>query len=421
VARVIRQIALTAGTRLGLTVFGLATSIVTARFLGQGGRGDYFFMVTLAALIVQFANLGLPASNTFFAARDPRRTPQLLANALWVSLGVGGGIGAGVALFAHAVGMLQDTPASYLWIAAALAPPSLFYLLATGILVGRNLIRSFNALEFAVRAVLIPVLVTAGLVGVGATGFVALSVAVWVAGGVAAAALAARHAGFSLAPSRELLVVGFRYATKSYIITLLAFLSLRGNIFLLRREFGPADLGLYSIAMQIADVLTIMPQAVGLILLPHLVRDASDRWERTLRAALWVAGTMVIICVLTAVFAGPVIRFLYGESFELSTRVLQIMLPSVFALAVAGVLSQYLAAIGQPRPLLGVWVGGFALVVVLSLALIPDHGAAGAAAALSLANTAVLVGVAATAYAYRNAKARGPRPLREAEPARASR
>ena len=132
----LRQIALTAGTRLGLTVFGLVTSIVTARFLGQSGRGDYFFMVTLAALIVQFANLGLPSSNTYFAARDPERTPQLVANALWVSLGVGGGLGVGIALFAHAVGMLQDTPASYLWLAAALAPPTLFYLLVTVILVG---------------------------------------------------------------------------------------------------------------------------------------------------------------------------------------------------------------------------------------------------------------------------------------------
>ena len=58
------------------------------------------------------------------------------------------------------------------------------------------------------------------------------------------------------------------------------------------------------------------------------------------------------------------------------------MLPSVFSLAVAGVLSQYLAAIGLPRPLLAVWVGWRLLVLALSVALIPDHGAAGAAAAL---------------------------------------
>ena len=163
--------------------------------------------------------------------------------------------------------------------------------------------------------------------------------------------------------------------------------------------------------MQIADVLILLPQAVAMILLPHLVRDASARWERTQRAALWVAVIMVGVCALTAVLAAPFIRLLYGSNFEPSTRVLQIMLPSVFALAVAGVLSQYLAAIGLPRPLLAVWAAGAALILALSLALIPAHGAAGAAAALSLGNMAILSAIAAVAYLYRNAAPRGPRTL----------
>lgn len=407
----LRQIVLTAGTRLGIIVLALAVSIVTARFLGQAGRGEYFFMVTLGAMVAQFANLGLPASNTYFAARDPERTPQLVANSFWVALGIGGGLGAGVALFAHAAGMLQDTPASYLWLAAALVPPLLFYTLSSAILVGRGQVRSFNALDLGVRTVLLPVLVAAGLLGAGAPGFVAGSVAVWVAAGFAAAGLIRRYARITLAPSRELLVIGFRYATKAYLVTLLAFVALRGNIFLLRREFGPADLGLYSIAAQIAEVLTILPQAVGLILLPHLVRDAGARWERTVRAALWVAAVMAVVCALAAVLAGPVIRLLYGDEFELSTRVLQIMLPSVFALAVSAVLSQFLAAIGIPRPLLGVWAAAVAVVLGLSTVLIPDHGAAGAAASLSAGSLTALVGIAATGFLYRNREPRGPSAL----------
>ena len=108
---------------------------------------------------------------------------------------------------------------------------------------------------------------------------------------------------------------------------------------------------------------------------------------------------------------------LYGEDFEPSARVLQIMLPSIFSLAVAGVLSQYLAAIGIPRPLLGVWIGGAALVLALSRTLIPEHGAAGAAAALSIGNTIILVAIAVTAYLYRDAKPRGPRRFDDPESA----
>ena len=117
---------------------------------------------------------------------------------------------------------------------------------------------------------------------------------------------------------------------------------------------------------------------------------------------------MLVVCALTAVFAGPVIRFLYGGEFGLSTRVLQIMLPSVFSLAVAG------SALAVPRrdrpaaPAARRLAGGVVLVVALSFALIPDHGAAGAAAALSIGNTVILAAIAATAYLYRNAEPRGP-------------
>jgi O-antigen/teichoic acid export membrane protein len=414
----IRQIVLTAGTRVGLTVFGLATSVVTARFLGQVGRGDYFFIATLSALIVQFANLGLPASNTYFAARDPQRIGQLLSNSCWIAIVVGGGIGAGIAVFAQAAGALQDTPVSYLWLAAALAVPSLLYLFVSNILVGRGQIRSFNALEVAVRGVLLPALVAAGVIGLGAPGFIVVSIVVWATACIAGVVLVARYASLTYRPNLELLAVGFRYATKSYVITLAGFLALRGNVFLVRREVGPADLGLYSIAAQIGDVLTILPAAVAMILFPDLVRDSAGRWDRARAAALWVALIMAVVCLATAIFAGPVIELAFGAEFAPSTRVLQIMLPSVFALAVAGVLSQYLAAIGLPRPMLGVWLGGMALVLASSLVLVPDHGAAGAAASLSLGHTAVLCGIAVTAYAYRNAPPRGPRPLTEIASAR---
>jgi hypothetical protein len=47
--------------------------------------------------------------------------------------------------------------------------------------------------------------------------------------------------------------------------------------------------------------------------------------------------------------------------------------------------------------------------------LIPDRGAAGAAAALSIGHSAILVAIAVTAYVYRNATPRGPRELAESE------
>lgn len=395
----IRQIAVTVATRLGLTALSLVTSIVTARYLGQTGRGDYFFIITLSATIVQVANVGLPASNTYLLAHDRTRLAGLLGNSLVVSVVLAGGIGAGVAILSHSSGLLQDTPVSYLWLAAALAPPSLFYMLASNLLVGLERIGTYNTVEVLSRIVVLVGMVGAALAGWGARGFVTTAVAAWIAAAAGTFLLLATRSS-RVRPDLTVFRAASRYAAKAYAATLLGFLVLRANVFLLRREFGPAELGLYSVAAQMSDVLAILPQAVALVLFPKLVRGAADRWRRTVRAAAWTGLLLLVVCVATAVAAGPVVRLLYGDDFAPSARVLQWMLPGILCLGVANVFSQYLGAVGIPFSLIGLWLGAVALVAVLSLALIPDHAAAGAAVSLSIAYMTLLGAMMTLAYVH---------------------
>ena len=215
-------------------------------------------------------------------------------------------------------------------------------------------------------------------------------------------------------PSLELLVVGFRYATKSYLITLLAFVALRGKH--LPAAAGVRPCRPRPLLDRDADRGRAHDPAAGgrddPLPAPRprrggtLGADACGRrsgWPRS-----WSSSAPS-----TAVFAGPVIRLLYGEEFAPSTRVLQIMLPSVFSLAVAGVLSQYLAAIGLPRPLLGVWARRCRARARPQRRAHPGSRCGGAAAALSIGHAAVLCGVIVVAYAYRSAPPGGPKPLDE--------
>ena len=190
-------------------------------------------------------------------------------------------------------------------------------------------------------------------------------------------------------------MLGLHYATKVYVVTLLSFLVLRANIFLLRRDFGPNELGLYSIAAQLSDVLSIVPQAISIVIFPRLVKEASTRWEATVRAALMTAGLMVVACSFTAVVAGPAIRILYGAEFLPAASVLRIMLPGIACLGIASVLSQYLGAEGMPRIMVAIWFGAALLVGAVSLALVPTHAGAGAAAALSITYAVLLVAMIA--------------------------
>src|SRR3972149_6606561 len=68
----------------------LVTSVLVARILGPEGRGLYAVAMAVGAIGVQFGNLGLHASNTYYVARERSLLPALIGNTLLVSFVVGG-------------------------------------------------------------------------------------------------------------------------------------------------------------------------------------------------------------------------------------------------------------------------------------------------------------------------------------------
>ncbi len=71
---VLRDVVPTLAARVFVIVCGLASSIIMAKVLGPEGRGEYFYIVTLAQLAMQVGNLGLGSSNT--SHRGPGADPR---------------------------------------------------------------------------------------------------------------------------------------------------------------------------------------------------------------------------------------------------------------------------------------------------------------------------------------------------------
>ena len=53
-------------SRAALIVIGLVTSVIVTRSLGPEARGWFAIAVALSSVAVQFSNLGLHGSNTFY-------------------------------------------------------------------------------------------------------------------------------------------------------------------------------------------------------------------------------------------------------------------------------------------------------------------------------------------------------------------
>jgi len=381
----------TIAVRLLIVAGGFVSSVLTARWLSPAGRGEYFLVVTLAQMLAQFGNFGLQSSNTYLAARKTELAGALLANSMWVSIVVGGLGSLLVILVATTAG--GATASLRLWLVVLLAPATLFYMLGTNLLVGLKQIETYNRFQLASNYGLLVCLFAAATLGAGATGFVAASTIGWSAAAIALMLVGRRHQRHSLRFSLPVFHDGVRYALKAYVATLCGYVLLRSNVFLLSAVKGPEQVGHFSVASQIADVVGILPQSIALVLFPTLITAVSGRFQTMLRNLAVVGALLGVGCALIWLEAEPFVRLLFGPRFAATVPVLRWMLPSAFFLGLTSITSQYLAASGFPPALAALWVVGTAISAAAGWLLIPAGGAIGAAMALSIAHGSVFIGV----------------------------
>ena len=377
----IRKVGETFVTRVLLIGIGLVTSVIVARILGPEGRGFYAVAITIGAIGVQFGNLGLHTSNTYYVAGDRGLLPALAANTIIVSFAVGG---VGTVLIwmifqlwpqmAPVRGLLLIL--SLLWI-----PFGLAYMLLQNLLIGIQDVRTYNKIELLTKALglgLIGVLIITGAVGVETLFLVALIVLII---GLFWALLRLRTHIFTLPlPSLTLFKETIRYGSKAYLAAFFAFLVLRVNLLMVKYILGAEEAGYYSIAATMADTVYMLPVVIGTILFPKLSAMTHDqeKWAFTRKMAVSVGVVTVVLATFAGLLAGPVVRILFGELFVPAVPAFIWLLPGIVFLSINTCYMNYFASIGMP--LITVVSPGLAAIVniAVNLKLIPWWGIVGA-------------------------------------------
>ena len=380
-----RDVLLTVLSRLVTMALLLGAAAIVARSLGPEDQGRYFVAITFAATIVQFANLGLHSSNMYFLARDSSQLAGLLANSFWASLIVGGGAAVALALACQAAGWHLNRGIEYLWLGAAMAPPRMFFMIGSNLLVGLNKLQTYNLVQIGSNLAILCMLSLVGALGGKTRELLGATLVVWIAvAGILMFALM-RAAPGPLGFRREIFQAGFHFSAKAYLSCLLAFLVLRSNVFLLQALSGEKEVGLYSIAAQAADVLNILPTSLALVLFPRLAQDEHNGWRVMVRSLWKTAAFMLVACCASAIVAEPAVILVFGRNYLPAAQILWYMLPGAFFLGLMAVVSQYLAAKLFPRGVLDIWAVALIIQTLLSAVLIPRYAGVGAAVSLSVA------------------------------------
>ena len=181
-----------------------------------------------------------------------------------------------VLIWGHQISAALGVPSSTLWAIGIIAAATLLWSLGASLLVAEERFGALNLWQIS------NTLLSAGaIVGCAlwhgsvdlfllATSAAALVTAV----GAVATVASAAHGPMRVSPA--LIRTGLGFSIRAYCAVTLTYLLQRSGASLLVFFGSASELGQYSIASQVADMLLIIPGSVGLVLYPMLVRQEQD-------------------------------------------------------------------------------------------------------------------------------------------------
>lgn len=325
---------------------GLATAPMMARALGPTGRGELAAILQPLTVAGAFAAIGVPAAITFFVGRGhpTRRTrragfPIILLSSTFVYLCL--------LLYSAEIARVAHVPQ----IAVALIWLSVFpgALLALRRSAWQGL-RRFAPLDLERAAAgftrfgLIALLFLAGIT------IAPLYVVVYITAGLSASAFL-----FKRLPNRNstaerppLLTRGMvlRYSLLASIGTIMATLNNRLDQAVLPSAIGAMELGLYSVAVTVAEV----PFIITTVMVRNLLAESSHQSPALRLRRTFLVGMTGVLCasVGLAVISPYFVPLLFGEAFAPSIPAIWLLLSATTVGSAAEGMNAILA--GQARP-----------------------------------------------------------------------
>lgn len=376
-------------SKVAIIVFGLATSILTARYLGPEGNGIIAALLVYPSLFMNFGSLGIQQSTTYFLGKNiySEREIKTAITQIWFLTTL-----VSIITCFLLIRYFSNFGSDLLLVFLVLAPIpfTLFNKYNSGIFLGKNDIQTFNRINW------IPTLVTL----LGTIVFIVL-LKLEVAGALMALILGpivislilllknkfirAFSLTYDIKIIKSMLSLGIVYALALLIINL----NYKVDIILLDKLSNAYELGIYSKGSGITEFLWQIPMIFSTIIFARSAvsnnpKAFSIKITQLLRVSLLIIGMASIVLIF---FSRFIITTLYGDDFYGSAMVLNYLMPGVLIMTFYKVMNTDLAGRGKPWISMKAMIPALTINIILNILFIPDYGANGAAIASTISYT----------------------------------
>lgn len=379
------KVAGTISTRMFIVLIGGVTSVVVSRQLHPDGRGEYALIVAVATLTMALGHLSVEQAQVYLWSRSAdRRTLAANASAIGLATGCAAAAIAWIIAVLLLPGAVAVEERSLLAVSLLYVPIATVVMYVNGLLILDNRVGRVNV------GVLLAAILQCSMLLILSVAFrltVGWVVVIWTASTalplfVTLGAFGERPRHVSLPLAKATVLLGLRYHLGMASLYLL----FRVDVLMLGRLVTKFDVGLYSLAVTIAELTYILTNAIAHVAMPYQV---SATFSKAGRSTVKLARTTFVVSLGTVaavvLAGGAVIPAVFGQEFSGSVAPLIALAPGVVALATARAISPYLVRSDQPKVMTLATTGAMVANIVLNLLMIPVWGIVGSAIASSIA------------------------------------
>jgi len=400
-----RDVAFTLFAQLLLVLLHTGNTAILAHWLGPEGKGMLDVALLVPGMLGLLVTGGLGIANVYYAGSRRLTAETLVANSVAICI-VATALGYALAGILIVSGLLTSWLVNVpLWL-IGLALLSLPINLLTGylatILQGQQRIAAVNtiALILGVATVFFS-LVLVVICQLGLLGAVLAAVAANVVYLLASWGQLGQPAR-SLVPRWEPSVMRstMSFGLRGHVANLFQFFNYRLDMFLVNYFLGAAEVGIYGVAVRMAELLWHLPNAASFVLFPKAAAARAEEINAfTPRVVRYTLGLSALGALGLALLGPWLIQLVFSTAFSAAYFPMLWLLPGVVLLGGAKILINEMAGRGFPQyNALSAGIG-FVATVALDVLLIPRWGISGAALASTIAY-ALVFGVALALYLW---------------------
>ena len=401
--RVWLQIAHTSGARIFSLVAGLVVLTITARWLGPSGRGQMAAALVWANVfyLCSYASLNFVAMHHASSSAGDRGWLPATMGTLLVFAGgmsvVGWIVAAGLWLWSGG-SVYGAIPLPVLVIALLTVPFLILEQYANGLLLGIGRLDVYNRALVAAKTAVLLLVGLFFFLRLGIAAAVTATLVGQIAISVAGLPLVFRAAGGRLTFDGKLLRQMLKRGLQLHPSNAAMYLYAYSSVLLINHYIGAAQTGLYHLAMQLVDVMLVLPIAANLVLFSKATTVGPEKvWSFQRRILVGMLALMTVGCLAAAILAPYTIPLLAGKAFAPSVRIFRWLLIAVWVGTITAIMMPQWITRGYFTAISVVNVGAVILNLTAGFLLVKPFGINGilVATILGYSTTAIASAVLA--------------------------